>query len=83
MDTLENLDKAYVYQCIDKLDEILTLNDDNTQREIQKLTETMTAEEQRYLVDSWATLFYHDADPEMLKPEKLKELFFLNKIEGE
>ena len=83
METQNFIDKAYVHQCIDKIEELLSINDEYTPREIEKLTETMTSEEQQLLIDEWATIYFYDCEPELITPKRLKQDFFLHKIQGD
>lgn len=81
--TTEFIDEAYVYQIIDKLEELVILNDENAPREIAKLTETLNAGEQEMLIERWARRFYYDVDPKELTDDKLIQAFFLYKIKGD
>lgn len=77
------VNEAHVYKIIEKLEELIPLNDENTPTEIKKLTETLNAQEQEYLLDKLQSIFYYCCDPGELTEERLISAFFLFKIKGD
>jgi hypothetical protein len=83
MNIENNINDALVDQVIEGIETLLNISDDNTEREIQKLTEQLNRAEQQKLLDDWAPLYFFDVEKKYRTDEYLIKLFFLSKLNNE
>jgi len=83
MNTQNFIDKAYVLQCIDKIEDLFQCGDEYTSREIAKLTATLSREEQQLLMDEWIVLSTFGCEAELLTPKHIIDDLYLDKLKGE
>lgn len=81
MSTENNIDNALLDQVCRGIQDLLNIDDKNTDSEIQKLTAKLNKAEQRAFIDQWAHLYYFDYPSEYRTDEFFIKGFFLDKLE--
>lgn len=83
METQNFIDKAYIYQMLCKIDDLLAISDESTEHEIAKLTESLNADEQKELMNDYIVQNFFDLESAQQQPKFIIKFLSLYKISGD